>query len=370
MNRRTPLYDEHVKLGAKIAPFAGYDMPIDYKPGVMKEHEWTRSKAGLFDVSHMGQAIVEGEKAAEFFSTITPSSFLRAPHGRAKYTVLTNERGGIVDDLIITRMTDTKFFVVYNAGRKDVDVAHMKKHLPTGVSFTELADNALLALQGPLAESALSEELPDADLANLGYMTMKETEWKGARVFVSRLGYTGEDGFEISISQDKAPALWSALLNNPDVLAIGLAARDSLRLEMGYPLYGHDLSEETTPVEAALSWVMSKGHDAFIGAKAILGVEPKHKRVGIRLTGAGIAREESPVYVGEKKVGTLSSGGFSPTLKAAIGQGYIDSDYAKEGQAVEVEVRGRRIAAIIAPLSFVPAKTKAAKQATPNLKSA
>jgi aminomethyltransferase len=369
--KQTPLHAKHTALGAKMCGFAGYDMPIDYATGTLKEHEWTRANAGLFDVSHMGQAIVEGDKAAEFFSTITPSSFLKTAHGRARYTVLTNEQGGIIDDLIITRMNDTKFFVVYNAGRKEVDLAWMKKNLPAGVNFTELADHALLALQGPRAEEVLAREFPAADVANIGYMTLKEANWRGAHVFISRLGYTGEDGFEISIPAEKAPAFWDALLTHPEVKAIGLAARDSLRLEMGYPLYGHDLDETTSPVEAALGWVMTKGHDAFIGAKAILGIEPTRKRVGIKLTGPGIAREGSPLFVGSEQVGTLSSGGFSPTLKAAIGQGYVKSDFAKDGQAVEVEVRGRRIPAIVQQnLSFVPAKTKQAKQATPNLKSA
>ena len=369
--KHTPLHTRHVALGATMCGFAGYDMPIDYALGTLKEHEWTRSSAGLFDVSHMGQAIVEGDKAAEFFSTITPSSFAKTPHARAKYTVLTNDQGGIIDDLIITRMNESRFFVVYNAGRKDVDVAWMKKNLPAGVTFTELADNALVALQGPKAEAVLTREFPEADVVNIGYMTLKEASWKGARVFISRLGYTGEDGFEISIPAEKAPAFWDALLGHAEVKPIGLAARDSLRLEMGYPLYGHDLDETTTPVEAALAWVMTKGHEAFIGARAILGLEPSRKRVGVKLTGAGIARENSPIFVGDEQVGTLSSGGFSPTLKAAIGQGYIKSAFARDGQAVEVEVRGRRIPAVIQQnLSFVPAKTKQSKPATPNLKSA
>jgi len=361
MNKQTPLYPEHVRLGAKICPFAGYDMPINYAMGVIKEHEWTRQSAGLFDVSHMGQAIVAGENAAGFFSRITPSSFRKTPTGRAKYTVLTNDKGGIIDDLIITRMDENKFFIVFNAARKEVDIAWMKKNLPPKVIFEELAGNALIALQGPKAESALAKELPDANLSTLPYMTMQEASWKGPPVFVSRLGYTGEDGFEISIAVEKATALWNALLANPNVKPIGLAARDSLRLEMGYPLYGHDLNEETTPVEASLSWVISKDHGAFLGAAAILpqlasGVAKK--RVGIQLTESGIAREGAPIYAGNEKIGELTSGGFSPSLKLAIGQGYVKTDFAHEGQKVEVEVRGKKIAAAIHGLSFMPAHTK------------
>jgi len=361
MNQKTPLYQQHVSLNAKLAPFAGYDMPIQYPSGVMKEHEWTRSHAGLFDVSHMGQAIVTGEKAAEFFSHITPSSFLKTPHMRAKYTVLTNDKGGIIDDLIITRMTDNKFFVVFNAGRKDVDIAWMKKNLPAGVTFDFLAEHALIALQGPEAEAVLSAEIPDADLAMLPYMTLKEASWKGTSVFVSRLGYTGEDGFEISIPGSKAAAFWSTLLRNPSVLPIGLAARDSLRLEMGYPLYGHDLNEDITPVEAALGWVITKTHDGYIGSSKVvpqLASGTTQKRVGIKLTESGIAREAAPIYVGTEKIGTLTSGGFSPSLKVAIGQGYVKSEYANVGQKVEVEVRGKKLAAVIEGLSFVTAKTK------------
>jgi aminomethyltransferase len=361
MTKQTPLHPEHVRLGAKMCPFAGYDMPIQYAMGVIKEHEWTRTNAGLFDVSHMGQAIVTGEKAAEFFSTITPSSFMRTPHSMAKYTVLTNDKGGIIDDLIITRMSDNKFFVVFNAGRKDVDIAWMKKNLPAGVTFEELSGNALVALQGPKAESALAKEMPAANLAALGYMRMEEGMWKGTPVYVSRLGYTGEDGFEISIPASKASEFWNTLLFNPAVKPIGLAARDSLRLEMGYPLYGHDLNEDITPVEAGIGWVIGKEHKGFIGDQTILAQlanGPKKKRIGIKLTESGIAREHTPIYIGNKKIGEMTSGGFSPSLKASIGQGYIESAHAAEGTPVEVEVRGKRIKAELCSFTFMPAQTK------------
>ncbi len=357
MTQHTALHPEHLRLNAKMCPFAGYDMPIQYALGVIKEHEWTRSHAGLFDVSHMGQAIVSGAGATEFFGRITPSSFTKTPHSRAKYTVLTNERGGIIDDLIITRMDDTRFFVVFNAGRKDVDIAWMKKNLPAGVTFELLDKNALVALQGPKAESALAKEIPDANLAALPYMTMKEARWKNTPVFISRLGYTGEDGFEISVPATQVAEFWNALLNNTDVEPIGLAARDSLRLEMGYPLYGHDLNEDITPVEASLSWVMSKGHAGYVGAEHIPAT-PGKKRVGIKLLESGIAREGAGVFAGGKQIGALTSGGFSPSLKAAIGQGYIESAFTAEGTSVEVDVRGRKIPAVVHALSFMPAQTK------------
>ena len=365
MNQKTPLYQEHTSLGAKICAFAGYDMPIQYALGVTKEHEWVRTQAGLFDVSHMGQAIVTGAKAAEFFSHITPSSFLKTPHSMAKYTVLTNDQGGIIDDLIITRMNDDTFFVVFNAGRKAVDIAWMQQNLPNGVSFESMPDHALLALQGPKAESVLTALLPDVAVAELGYMRMMEASWNGAAIFVSRLGYTGEDGFEISIAADQAAALWNALLADDAVEAIGLAARDSLRLEMGYPLYGHDLNEETTPIEADIAWIIGKEHESFIGADVIVSQRqsgPDKKRVGVKLVEKGIAREGAVIYSGEQPIGTLTSGGFSPSLKIGIGQGYVDNQFANEGQAVQVEVRGRRIAAEIHNLAFMPPQTKRKKK--------
>ena len=373
MLKLTPLANDHEALGAKIAPFAGYAMPIQYPLGVIKEHEWTREHAGIFDVSHMGQAIVSGEKAAEFFSTITPSAFYKTPAGMAKYTVLTNENGGIIDDLIITKMDEKKFFVVFNAARKDVDIDWMKKHLPENVIFMELANHALIALQGPKAETVLAKELAGVNLAALGYMRLAEASFKDTSVFVSRLGYTGEDGFEISVPAEKASSLWKALLLHTDVKPVGLAARDSLRLEMGYPLYGHDLNETTTPVEAGLGWVIGKEHKGFIGAEKILPQltsGARTKRVGVKLTAAGIAREGADIFVGAEKIGTLTSGGFSPSLKAAIGQGYIAIAHAKEGTEVEVEVRGKRIPGVVHAIAFVPARTKQTTKSTPNLKSA
>ena len=366
MSKQTALHAEHVNRQAKMLEFAGYDMPIQYPLGAMKEHEWVRSSAGLFDVSHMGQAIVEGPKAAEFFSTITPSSFMKTPHSMAKYTVLTNAEGGIIDDLIITRMTDDKFFVVFNAGRKDVDIAWMKENLGDCCHFEFLADHALMALQGQQAEAVMMQECPEANLSELGYMRMTEASWQGVPIFISRLGYTGEDGFEISIPGDSAAKLWNKLLGYDQVEAIGLAARDTLRLEMGYPLYGHDLNEQISPVEADLAWVVGKEHSGFIGADVILKQRESgagQKRVGIKLTDSGVAREGAAIFVGDKEMSKLTSGGYSPSLKMSIGQAYLPAEFASEGQAVEIEVRGKRIAAVVQGVSFMPARTKQRKKA-------
>jgi len=302
----TILNKTHIDQGAKMVEFAGYDMPVQYSDGMLKEHEWVRAgNVGLFDVSHMGQVILEGVGVAEFLSYITPTSFLMVPNFLAKYTVLTNENGGIIDDLIITKLTENKFFIVINAGCKEKDIAWIKQNLPTGIKFTELSDRSLIAIQGEKAEQILQNFVDDKNLANLPYMNIGEFVLKtGERVYISRSGYTGEDGFEVSIENEKASNFWLKLCESKFVKPIGLGARDSLRLEMGYPLYGHDLDDQTTPIEAALSWVVSKDHSNFIGSKRILDEKAggtKRKRVGIKLLDRGIAREGSEIRKDGKK---------------------------------------------------------------------
>ncbi|MFT5703974.1 MAG: aminomethyltransferase [Rickettsiales bacterium] len=370
----TALNQTHRAQGAKMVEFAGYDMPVQYPDGMLKEHEWVRGgNVGLFDVSHMGQVVLEGEEGsdsvAEFLSYITPTSFVGVPNSLAKYTVLTNEEGGIIDDLIITRLEDNKFFVVINAGCKEKDIAWIKKILPAQIKFTELADRSLIAVQGEKAEEALQDLVEGSVVADLPYMNMGKFKCKtGEEVFISRAGYTGEDGFEVSIENSKAAAFWLKLCENSFVKPIGLGARDSLRLEMGYPLYGHDLDEQTTPVEASLSWVITKEHKGFIGSETILEQRAKgisggisKKRFGIKLLGRGIARENSEIRKDGKKIGILTSGGFSPNLKASIGQGYVESSFKKD-DLVSVVVRDREIQAVICSPVFVSAKTKSAKK--------
>lgn len=365
MNQRTSIYDLHVAHKAKMVPFAGYDMPIQYADGVIKEHEWVRSKAGLFDVSHMGQILVEGEGAAEFFGCITPSLFVNTPDGRAKYTVLTNEQGGIIDDLIITKISDGKFFAVINAACKEKDIDWIKQNLPSDVKLSRLDDRSLVAIQGPKAENVLSAVL-GTNLGGQGYMTLQNAKFKNDDIFVSRLGYTGEDGFEISIADKLAPDLWQELLLNDEVKEIGLGARDTLRLEMGYPLYGHDIDAATSPIEADLGWVVAKANDNFIGAERVVKEKAEgvaKKRVGIRLIDRGVAREGAEIYdANGKKIGVLTSGGFSPSLKQSIGQGYVDIAAAVYGSEVLVRVRERDIKAKVERLPFVEPKTKAVKR--------
>ena len=363
----TALNQTHRGQGAKMVEFAGYDMPVQYSEGMLKEHEWVRAgNVGLFDVSHMGQVILEGENVAQFLSSITPTSFINVPNFLAKYTVLTNENGGIIDDLIITRLSTDKFFVVINAGCKEKDIAWIKQNLPSTIKFTALDNRSLIAIQGAKAEEILQNFIIGKNLADLPYMNIGEFVFKtGEQVYISRSGYTGEDGFEVSIENEKVPTFWLELCKSEFVKPIGLGARDSLRLEMGYPLYGHDLSDDITPVEAALSWVISKDHSNFIGAKKILeqklnGIS--RKRVGIKLLDRGIAREGSEIRKNGKKIGVLTSGGFSPNLKTSIGQGYVDINFSKIDQLVEVVVRDREIPAIVCSPVFVSAKTKSAKK--------
>jgi aminomethyltransferase len=362
MVQRTALHSLHIELGAKMGSFAGYDMPLFYPLGVLKEHEWVRQSCGLFDVSHMGQAMVVGPGARSLVEKLTPSSFGGLPVGRTKYSVLTNERGGIIDDLMITHAMDNAYHFVLNAGCKDKDMAWIQSHCPADTKFIYFDEWALLALQGPRAETVLREVM-GIDTADMPYMAMRAYE--DNNLFISRLGYTGEDGFEIAIKNERAEKLARDLLAHGDVKPIGLAARDSLRLEMGYCLYGHDIDETTTPIEADLSWVMGKANTDFIGAAVVLAQKnnsPARRRVGLMLRDAGVAREGADIQNADGRViGRLTSGGHSPTLKKSIGMGYVETAFADPGTAVFVNVRGKNLAADIAPLPFLQPRTKAAK---------
>ncbi len=362
----TALNETHKSQGGKMVEFAGYEMPVQYPEGMLKEHEWVRSgNVGIFDVSHMGQFFMEGEGIAQFLSQLTPTDFSLSTDALAKYTVLTNENGGIIDDLIITKINDKKFYIVLNAGCKEKDEAWIRKNLPAGIKFTALNDRSLIAIQGQQAENILQKFVQSAYLADLAYMNVKTYQFKnGEEIYIGRTGYTGEDGFEVSIKNSAAAQFWLDLSAEAIVKPIGLGARDSLRLEMGYPLYGHDLDDTTSPIEAALGWVVSKSNANFIGAKRVLNEKVNgvaRKRMGIKLLERGIAREGTEIRKDGKKIGLLSSGGFSPNLKVSIGQGYFDSSI-KIGDNVVAVVRDREIAAVVHSPTFVAAKTKAAKK--------
>lgn len=363
----TALNATHRAQGAKMVEFAGYDMPVQYADGMLKEHEWTRSgNVGIFDVSHMGQFFIEGADVAKFLSHITPTDFSLSTPNLAKYTVLTNLEGGVIDDLIVTKITDTKFFVVLNAGCKEKDAAWIRKNLPSNLTFTELADRSLIAIQGGKAEEVLNKFLASGNLAELPYMNIGFYKLKsGEEAFISRTGYTGEDGFEVSIPNSAVEKFWLDLSAQAEVKPIGLGARDSLRLEMGYPLYGHDLDDTTSPVEAAIGWVVSKSNTNFIGSTRVLKEKAegvKRKRIGVKLLDRGIAREGTEIRKNGVKIGVLSSGGFSPNLKVSIGQGYFDTSLAKVGDEVVAVVRDREIPAVLTSPVFVEAKTKSVKK--------
>jgi len=364
--KTTSLNETHRNQGGKMVEFAGYDMPVQYKLGMLKEHEWVRgSNVGLFDVSHMGQFFMEGQGVAEFLSNITPTNFTISKEALAKYTVLTNEEGGIIDDLIITKISDTKFFIVLNAACKEKDEAWIRKNLPQNITFTELDDRSLIAVQGAKAEENLNKFV-SGDLAELPYMnTRNYTLTNGQDVMIGRTGYTGEDGFEVSILNSAAADLWTQLCASDDVEPIGLGARDSLRLEAGYPLYGHDLDDTTSPIEAALGWVVSKSNESFIGSDRILKEKAEgslRKRRGVKLLERGIAREGTEIRKDGKKIGFLSSGGFSPNLKASIGQGYFNVADVAIGDEVTAVVRDREIPAVIQSFAFIAPNTKSIKK--------
>ncbi|MEP6149957.1 MAG: glycine cleavage system aminomethyltransferase GcvT [Nisaea sp.] len=353
---KTPLHGLHVELGAKMVPFAGYDMPVQYPAGVKAEHLHTRAKAGLFDVSHMGQVKLSGAVAARDLERLVPGDLDGLSVGQMRYSMFTNDAGGILDDLMVCRIEDG-LMVVVNAACKDADIAHMRAHLSSEI--TVLEDRALIALQGPGAEMALSALAPAA--ATLSFMTGAEMDVDGAACFVTRSGYTGEDGYEISVPGDQADALARKLLAQNDVEAIGLGARDSLRLEAGLCLYGHDIDETTTPVEAALTWSIGKRRreeGSFPGADIILDQTKNgapRKRVGILPDGRAPAREGTEIQAPDgTSIGTITSGGFGPSLEAPLAMGYVTTGHAAAGSAVNVVVRGKALPAATAKMPFVP----------------
>lgn len=353
---KTPLHALHVELGAKMVPFAGYDMPVQYPAGVKAEHLHTRAKAGLFDVSHMGQVTLTGADAARDLERLVPGDLDGLAVGQMRYSMFTNEAGGILDDLMVCRIEDG-LMVVVNAACKDADIAHMRANLSSEI--TVLEDRALIALQGPGAEAALSALAPAA--ATLSFMTGAEMDVDGATCFVTRSGYTGEDGYEISVPADQADALARKLLAQNDVEPIGLGARDSLRLEAGLCLYGHDIDETTTPVEAALTWSIGKRRreeGGFPGAEIILDQIKNgapRKRVGILPEGRAPAREGTEIQAPDgTSIGTITSGGFGPSLEAPLAMGYVTTGHAAAGSALNVVVRGKALPAKTAKMPFVP----------------
>ena len=358
--KTTPLDAWHRRLGARMVPFAGYAMPVQYdfsgaiadrcRGGVLAEHLHCRAQAALFDVSHMGQAMLEGPGAAEALERLVPGDIVGLKPGRQRYTLLTNDNGGIIDDLMVANFGGDRFFLVVNASRKDVDFPHIQAALPPGVTLTVLPDRALLALQGPAASGIVG--------GALSFMGVAETAVEGVACLVSRSGYTGEDGFEISVRAADAEALADRLLAHAAVVPAGLGARDSLRLEAGLCLYGNDIDETTTPIEAGLTWVIGKRRKMtwdFPGGAIVrdqLDNGAPRLRVGIRPDGRTPARAGTVAV----DAGVVTSGGFSPTLNAPIAMGIIRRALAEDGTALTLMVRGKALPATVVPMPFVPHK--------------
>ncbi len=397
---KTPLYDAHVRLGARIVPFAGYEMPVQFPAGIMEEHKHTRTACSVFDVSHMGQVQLTGVPSLEILKALesfTPSNLQELPKGSIKYSVLLNATGGVVDDLMITNPIESsdRVDLVINASRVAVDLEFLRAHLPAHITITHLQDRALIAVQGPKAVAAVISLLP-SPLAGEGgaerrmrgfldsnvsdpspvpsghplpqgerglptkFMTAAPVILLNIPCYIARSGYTGEDGFEISVPADKATALYESLLTIDGVKPAGLGARDTLRLEAGLCLYGQDLDESISPVEADIRFIIGKRRrieGSFNGAVRIVqewNEKPKRVRVGLLVEGRAPARSHALVFMGEHQVGEISSGSFSPTLDAPIAFAYISPEYAAIGTSLEIDLRGRRIAATVTALPFTP----------------
>ena len=351
-----PLDAWHRASGGRMVSFAGYAMPIQYE-GIMAEHLWTREHAGLFDVSHMGQLVFSGEGVDGALETLLPGDIAGLKQGRMRYSLLLNGEGGILDDLMVTRRPDGLYMVVNGATKWD-DIAHLREHLPDEITINHLDEQALLALQGPEAAKALSSLV--AGVEALFFMQAGPFRWRTSDLWISRSGYTGEDGFEISLPAEAAAAFADELCALPEVKPIGLGARDSLRLEAGLPLYGHDLDENIDPVSADLGFAISKrrrSEGGFPGADHILRLAaegPATRRVGLTLDGRLPAREGAKVFVGDEEIGSVTSGGFAPSLGAPIAMAYVTAQHAASGSKVELEVRGKRLSATVVPMPFVP----------------
>ena len=369
-----PLDAWHRRKGARMVPFAGYHMPIQYE-GIVTEHNWTRNQAGLFDVSHMGQLMVTGDKAAAELEKLLPGAIASLKPGKVRYSLLLDDDGGILDDLMVTNATpwiegdeeagtegrwgEPAYYLVVNGAMKWDDIAHLREHLDDDVTLTHMDEHALIALQGPSAATALNRVMRNVidDMVFMESVVHDFGEWP---LRITRAGYTGEDGFEISLPAEFAESFADRLCAEIEVRPVGLGARDSLRLEAGLPLYGHDITAETDPVSADLGFALTKrrreeggwmGHAPVLQAFA---EGPAQKRVGISIDGRMPAREGALVYSGDTQVGRITSGGFSPTLERPIAMGYVDTALAAEGTELEVEVRKKRLPATVASLPFVP----------------
>lgn len=357
MELKTPLYDCHVQCKGKIVPFAGYLLPVQYETGVIKEHIAVRTRAGLFDVSHMGEVILKGKDALANVQMLVTNDCSKMYDGQVKYSPMCNETGGVVDDLLVYRINEEHYLIVINAANRQKDVDWMKQHLQGELDFEDVSDQmAQIALQGPKSLEILRKVASEADIPVKYYTFIEKGTVGGIPCLISRTGYTGEDGFELYCKPSEAATLWNLLLEQGEefgLIPAGLGARDTLRLEAAMPLYGHELSDTISPLEAGLGFAVKMDKTDFIGKK---GIEERgaltRKRVGLKVTDRGIAREDCPVYFKDQLIGKTSSGTHCPYLDQAVAMALLDLPFIEVGTKVEIDVRGRRLAAEVIPLPF------------------
>ena len=358
MELKTPLYDAHVKAGGKIVPFAGYLLPVQYGTGVITEHMAVREKAGLFDVSHMGEVLCQGKDALANIQMILTNNFDNMVDGQARYSPMCNEHGGTVDDLIVYKHSDDHYFIVVNAANKDKDYQWMLDHQFGEVTFTDASSQyGQIALQGPKAMEILKKLTAEENIPKKYYHAVFDTEVAGIPCIISKTGYTGEDGVELYLASENAEKMWDALLEagkDEGLIPCGLGARDTLRMEAAMPLYGHEMDDEISPLETGLKFAVKMGKEEdFIGKKAMEERgEPKITRIGLKVTGRGIIREHQDIYVGEKKIGHTTSGTHCPFLGYPIAMALVDAGSVEIGNKVEVDVRGRKVEAEVIALPF------------------
>ena len=357
MELKTPLYDAHVKAGGKIVPFAGYLLPVQYGTGVITEHMAVREKAGLFDVSHMGEVLCQGKDALANLQKLLTNDFTNMVDGQARYSPMCNENGGTVDDLIVYKRGDNDYFIVVNAANKDKDYQWMLDHQFGEVTFTDASSEyGQIALQGPKAMEILKKLTAEENIPKKYYHAVFDTEVAGIPCIISKTGYTGEDGVELYLASENAEKMWDTLLEagkDEGLIPCGLGARDTLRMEAAMPLYGHEMDDEVSPLETGLNFGVKMKKDEFIGKKAMEERgEPKITRIGLKVTGRGIIREHQDVYAGDRKIGHTTSGTHCPYLGYPIAMALVDADSVEIGDAVEADVRGRRVAAEVVALPF------------------
>ena len=357
MEKKTPLYDCHVAAGGKIVPFGGYLLPVQYETGVIKEHMAVRTECGLFDVSHMGEIMLTGPDALSNVQMVTTNDCSGMYDGQVRYSPMCNEQGGVVDDILVYKVNDNAYLLVVNASNKDKDAAWISSHLSGDVKFEDISESvAQVALQGPNSVPMLASLVADEQIPKKYYSFVQEADVQGIRCLISRTGYTGELGYELYCAAEDGPKLWNLLLEAGKAYGLipcGLGARDTLRLEAAMPLYGHEMDDTVTPLETDLGFFVKLDKADFIGKDALVAAgEPKRCRVGLKVTGRGIAREHYPVYVGDQQIGMTTSGTHCPFIGMPVAMALVDKAYGEIGTEVEIEIRGRKVTAEVIPLPF------------------